>query len=86
MPAVNEIDADDFHKIMNNRLFDFWLVRTTFGRRSRLIFPFHSDQTRPVDPQQRIVHDAAQRPSVHSTVDEQNHRRRNGANHVRFRQ
>jgi hypothetical protein len=27
MPAVNEIDADNFHKIMNNRLFDFWLVR-----------------------------------------------------------
>ncbi|UJR36452.1 hypothetical protein I4U23_029175 [Adineta vaga] len=27
MPAVNEIDADDFHKIMNNRLFDFWLIK-----------------------------------------------------------
>jgi hypothetical protein len=33
MPAVNEIDADDFHKIMNNRLFDFWLV-------SQLAFDF----------------------------------------------
>ncbi|CAF1201426.1 unnamed protein product [Adineta steineri] len=27
MPAVNEIDGDDFHKIMNNRLFDFWLIK-----------------------------------------------------------
>lgn len=26
MPAVNEIDPEDFHRIMNNRLFDFWLV------------------------------------------------------------
>ncbi|CAF0918935.1 unnamed protein product [Rotaria sp. Silwood1] len=27
MPAINEIDPDDFHKIMNNRLFDFWLIK-----------------------------------------------------------
>ncbi|CAF1057702.1 unnamed protein product [Rotaria sordida] len=27
MPAINEIDFDDFHKIMNNRLFDFWLIK-----------------------------------------------------------
>jgi hypothetical protein len=30
MPAVNEIDPDSFHKIMNNRLFDFWLVKSFF--------------------------------------------------------
>ena len=29
MPAINEIDQDDFNKIMNNRLFDFWMVRTS---------------------------------------------------------
>ncbi|CAF1161154.1 unnamed protein product [Adineta ricciae] len=27
MPAINEIDQDDFHKIMNNRLFDFWMIK-----------------------------------------------------------
>ncbi|CAM4795194.1 unnamed protein product [Rotaria magnacalcarata] len=27
MPAINEIDLDDFNKIMNNRLFDFWLIK-----------------------------------------------------------
>jgi hypothetical protein len=27
MPAINEIDAENFHKIMNNRLFDFWLIK-----------------------------------------------------------
>ncbi|CAF4377245.1 unnamed protein product, partial [Rotaria sp. Silwood2] len=27
MPAINEIDFDDYHKIMNNRLFDFWLIK-----------------------------------------------------------
>ncbi|UJR09645.1 hypothetical protein I4U23_013879 [Adineta vaga] len=27
MPAINEIDQDDFHKIMNNRLIDFWLIK-----------------------------------------------------------
>jgi len=27
MPAVNEIGLDDFHKMMNNRLFDFWLIK-----------------------------------------------------------
>ncbi|CAF1526938.1 unnamed protein product [Rotaria sp. Silwood1] len=27
MPAINEIELYDFHKIMNNRLFDFWLIK-----------------------------------------------------------
>ncbi|CAF1006532.1 unnamed protein product [Rotaria magnacalcarata] len=27
MSAINEIHSDDFHKIMNNRLFDFWLIK-----------------------------------------------------------
>ncbi|CAF1423746.1 unnamed protein product [Adineta steineri] len=27
MPAINEIDSDDFHKMMNNRLFDFWMIK-----------------------------------------------------------
>jgi hypothetical protein len=26
-PAIKEIDLHDFQKIMNNRLFDFWLVK-----------------------------------------------------------
>jgi len=27
MPAMSEVDPDSFHKIMNNRLFDFWLIK-----------------------------------------------------------
>ncbi|CAF1500203.1 unnamed protein product, partial [Didymodactylos carnosus] len=26
IPAVNEICSEDFFKIMNNRIFDFWMI------------------------------------------------------------
>jgi hypothetical protein len=28
MPAINELESNDFHRLINNRLFDLWLVRS----------------------------------------------------------